>query len=209
MTERTCWICGAPTNAASSLCRTCHDHQRARDTEPEPVPVVAPDVTRDVPVAELTTPARTTTAARWAWDKRRGLLGAVLAGGMAVLLVLAISFGWADASDRASELEHEVDASEQALHRAEKKLRKAQKEERHTTKSLDRQKAATDFVESAYRGSQSQLQQAHGLVASLQDQLSTSNSQVQSQAQCIYQVIGNLNGRAGNAALRRVAAAHC
>jgi septal ring factor EnvC (AmiA/AmiB activator) len=208
MTERTCWICGAPARAASSLCRSCHDRQTA-DSEPESVPIVAPEVTQQVPVAELTTPVRTKNAARWAWDKRRGLLGAVLAGAMAVLLVLGISFGWADASDRASELEHEVDASEQALHRAEKKLRKAQKEERKTTKTLDRQKAATEFLEGAYRGSQSQLQQAHGLLTSLQNQLDASNSQVETQAQCIYQVIGSLDGKGGNAAVKRVADAHC
>ncbi|MGH9027574.1 MAG: hypothetical protein ACRDWD_15875 [Acidimicrobiia bacterium] len=209
MRQTTCWICGVPAGTASRLCCACHDRHIAGDPEPELVPVAASDETEDVPVAELTPPKRSRNAARWAWNKRRGLATAVAAGAVAMLLVLGISFGWADATDRASELEHKVDAREQALHRAEKKLRRAQKAERKVTKSLGEQKAAKEFLETAYRGSQSQLQQTEGLVTAMQDQLRSSNLQVLAQQECLDGVIDSLDGRGGRAAVKGAVFTSC
>ena len=215
MNETTCWICGA--SSQSSLCNSCGDRARATD-EPVTDAVPAADVDTDtelvfpaaVPVSVLDRPKR--RPMHWTWDKRRGLLAGVIAGGVAVLLVLGISFGWADATDRASELEHTVNDRDRALERAERKLGKSKKEQRQVTKSLAEAQAVNAYADALYRTSQASLQQATGQVNALQTQLAFSSIAVSQSQACLSGVLSTVDvqGQANRAAaVSQALAASC
>jgi len=214
MRATTCWVCGA--NASSSLCTSCADRARngGHTFDATPIPTVAdPDITQPVPVvtmADFDRPRR--RPFHWAWNNRRGLLGGVVAGGVSVLLLLGISFGWADATDRASQLEHTVTDRDKALERAERRLAKSKKEQRKMTKKLGEAATVNNFLDALYRGTQADLQQVNGQVSALQAQLAATSIQVFASRACLDSVlaVSDTRGQANrNAALSQALASNC